>query len=170
MSSGSRASAELMIRIRKIVRAIHLESKKIQKDYGVSIPQLLCLQYLDSKEDKQAKLKEAASFLHLNSSTVSGIIDRLEARALAVRLPKQGDRRTTLIALTSKGEKVLKSTPTLLQDRLNQHLLSASESDIAAQIAALDQIIAMLGIENVEAAPMLAAQSDLGKDGEEERY
>lgn len=164
MSSGSTASAELMIRIRKIVRAIHLESKKIQKDYGVSIPQLLCLQYLDSKEGKQAKLKEAAAFLHLNSSTVSGIIDRLESGALAVRLPKQGDRRTTLIALTSKGEKVLKSTPTLLQDRLNQHLHSATDADVLAQIAALDQIIAMLGIENVEAAPMLATHSDLGRD------
>ncbi len=155
-----------MIRIRKIVRAIHLESKKIQKDYGVSIPQLLCLQYLDSKNDKQANLKEIASFLHLNSSTVSGIIDRLQDRALAVRLPKQGDRRTTLIALTSKGEKVLKNTPALLQDRLNQHLLSAPESEILAQIFALDQIIAILGIENVEAAPMLAAQSDLGRDNE----
>ena len=33
----------IMISIRKIVRAINLESKRIEKDYGLSIPQLLTL-------------------------------------------------------------------------------------------------------------------------------
>ena len=31
--------ADLMISIRKIVRAVNLESKRIEKNYGLSIPQ-----------------------------------------------------------------------------------------------------------------------------------
>ncbi len=34
---------EILIQIRRIVRSINLESKKIQKDFSVSIPQILCL-------------------------------------------------------------------------------------------------------------------------------
>ena len=45
---------EILTDIRKIVRSINLESKRIQKDFGVSIPQLLCLSYLSSCEGYQS--------------------------------------------------------------------------------------------------------------------
>ena len=37
---------ELMISIRKIVKAVNLESKIIQKYFGLSIPELLTLKFL----------------------------------------------------------------------------------------------------------------------------
>jgi hypothetical protein len=37
---------ELMISIRKIVRAVNLESKIIEKYFGLSIPELLTLKFL----------------------------------------------------------------------------------------------------------------------------
>ena len=40
-----------MISIRKIVRAINLESKRIEKDYGLSIPHLLTLKFLEEKAE-----------------------------------------------------------------------------------------------------------------------
>ena len=42
---------EILLKIRKIVRSINLESKKVQKEYGVSIPQILCLEYLNRSEN-----------------------------------------------------------------------------------------------------------------------
>ena len=39
--------SNIMISIRKIVRAINLESKRIEKDYNLSIPQLLTLKFLE---------------------------------------------------------------------------------------------------------------------------
>lgn len=166
MTRGSAASSEILVRIRKITRAINLESKKIQREYGVSIPQVLCLSFLDSLPGKQSTLKEIARYLELNSSTVSGIINRLEKHNLAVRLPKMGDRRTTLIALTSHGEKVLKSIPPLLQDKLTSHLEGASGQEIGTLTVALDQIISLLGIEEIEAAPVLAMNTDLSGENE----
>ena len=41
----------IMISIRKIVRAINLESKRIEKDYSLSIPQLLTLKFLEEKQN-----------------------------------------------------------------------------------------------------------------------
>ena len=43
--------ADLMISIRKIVRAVNLESKRIEKNHGLSIPQLLTLKFLKEHLD-----------------------------------------------------------------------------------------------------------------------
>ena len=45
MSNRNKYS-ELMISIRKIVRAVNLESKRIEKDFGLSIAQVLTLKFL----------------------------------------------------------------------------------------------------------------------------
>ena len=64
---------EILIDIRKIVRSINLESKRVQKDFGISIPQLLCLGHIERAENKVATHKELMELLSLNSSTVTGI-------------------------------------------------------------------------------------------------
>ena len=45
---------EIIIKIRQIVRSINLESKKVQSDFGVSIPQVLCLEFLKQSPNYQA--------------------------------------------------------------------------------------------------------------------
>src|SRR5690554_6744379 len=85
----------ILIRVRRIVRSINLESKKVQKDFGVSIPQILCLEYLKSSPNYQATQRAIREHLNLNSSTVTGIITRLEKHGLLARLPKSGDRKST---------------------------------------------------------------------------
>lgn len=164
MSNADHPSRDILTRIRRIVRAINLESKKVLRDHGVSIPQVLCLGFLEGRDGKQATLKEVAGFLNLNSSTASGLVDRLEQKGLAVRLPKRGDRRTTLVALTSRGEKVLRDTPPLLQHRLTNLLGQVSEQEVARITEALDHLILLLGISEVEASPVLAMNTDLGSE------
>jgi len=48
---------ELMISIRKIVRAVNLESKIIEKDFGLSIPQLLTLKFLKNDIEFKSTFK-----------------------------------------------------------------------------------------------------------------
>lgn len=64
---------EIVTDIRKILRSINLESKRIQKEFGISIPQLLCLTRLGHEEGYQATHKQLTEYLNLNSSTVTGI-------------------------------------------------------------------------------------------------
>lgn len=155
---------DILIDIRKIVRSINLESKKIQKDFGISIPQLLCLNYLSRQEDYQGTHKELTSYLNLNSSTVTGIVNRLQQKGYVARLPKKGDRRITYVALTSAGYKVLESTPDLLHDKLAIKLSKLPDSEIMSIRSSLHKLVEVLGLENVDASPLLVVEEPLSED------
>ncbi|WP_372753113.1 MarR family winged helix-turn-helix transcriptional regulator [Labilibaculum sp.] len=148
----------IIIKIRRIVRSINLESKKIQKNYGVSIPQVLCLEYLKNSPNYQATQKSIRDHLNLNSSTVTGIIGRLEKKGLLARLPKSGDRRVTTITLTSIGDDVLRATPDLLQQRLAIKLKRIPVEKLKIIGESLDLLVEMLEIEGLDASPLLTAE------------
>ncbi|WP_088655044.1 MarR family winged helix-turn-helix transcriptional regulator [Geofilum rhodophaeum] len=148
----------ILIRVRRIVRSINLESKKVQKDFGVSIPQILCLEYLKSSPNYQATQRAIREHLNLNSSTVTGIITRLEKHGLLARLPKSGDKRVTHITLTSAGDELLEKTPDLLQQRLASKLERLSPGKVEQISATLDQLIEMLELEESEEIPFLSAE------------
>ena len=154
-------STDILINIRKIVRSINLESKRIQKDYGVSIPQVLCLNYLSRAANFQATQSEIKSFLNLNSSTVSGIIQRLEKKGMIARLPKSGDKRVTNLILTAPGENLLRQVPPLLHDRLSVKLERIEEQELKNIEDVLEKLVDMLQIAEVEASPLITNDIDL---------
>lgn len=140
------------------MRSINLESKKVQKDFGVSIPQILCLEYLKSSPGYQATQRSIRDHLNLNSSTVTGIIGRLEKKGFLARLPKSGDKRVMHITLTSSGDALLKRTPDLLQQRLDEKLKGLSADELVRVGSALDLLIEMLEIEStpVDEMPLIS--------------
>lgn len=148
-------NTNILIKIRKIIRAINLESKKIQKEHGVSIPQVLCLGFLSRSHDFQAGQQQIREYLNLNASTVTGIIGRLEKKGLIARLPKSGDKRITTIALTAKGSDLLERIPPLMHERLSAKLLDYSDDQRREVEKALDQVIGFLDIETLDASPLI---------------
>lgn len=154
----------IIIKIRRIVRSINLESKKIQKDYGVSIPQILCLEYLKNSPNYQATQKDIRDHLNLNSSTVTGIISRLEKRGMLARLPKSGDKRVATLTLTSIGYELLENTPDLLQQLLSVKLEKVPEDDLKKISESLDILVNMLEIEDLDASPVLTAEGTINEE------
>ena len=154
-------TTEILIKVRKIVRSINLESKKIQKEYGVSIPQVLCLNYLQKAEGFQATQGEIRKFLNLNSSTVSGIIDRLERKGYVARLPRSGDKRVVNITLTSGGEEHLSMIPSLLHEQLSEKLQHLDAEQLKKLQEGLDLLVTLLNLQEVEASPLLTMEGDL---------
>ena len=150
-------TTEILIKIRKIVRSINIESKKIQKEYGVSIPQVLCLNYLKNSDNYQATQGELRKFLNLNSSTISGIINRLEIKGLVARLPRQGDKRIVNIALTSKGDLLLQQIPSLLQLILSERLDKLVNKIVIQIFESLEFLVNLLDINDIEAFPSFPA-------------
>lgn len=149
-------TTEILIKIRKIVRSINLESKKIEKEYGVSIPQVLCLHYLRDAKNFQAGQGDIRKFLNLNASTTSGIINRLETKGLIARLPKSGDKRVVTIALTSNGDKLMEQMPALLHEKLEEKLKKLDENEALKIQDSLELLVNLLGIDEIEAFPMVA--------------
>ncbi|MDD2437356.1 MAG: MarR family transcriptional regulator [Massilibacteroides sp.] len=153
-------TTEILIKIRKIVRSIDIESKKIQKEYGVSIPQVLCLHFLHGSPNYQSTQGEIRTFLNLNSSTVSGIIDRLEKKGLVARLPRSGDKRIMNIALTSAGDKLLNTIPSLLHEQLSEKLQLLERDEVIKVQEGLDILVRLLNIEQIDASPLITINID----------
>ncbi len=146
---------EILISIRKIVRSINLESKKIEKDFDISIPQLLCLSHLSRCTAYQTTVSNLMDLLSLNSSTVTGIVNRLEKKGLVARLPKQGDKRITFVALTASGLKLLESSPNVLHNQLTAKINSLPSETQEMISNSLKIIINALDINELDASPML---------------
>ncbi len=151
-------STEILINIRKIVRSVNLESKRIQKEFGISIPQLLCIHYLASKADYQSTVTQIAEYLNLNLSTVTGIVDRLEKKRLVARLPKTGDKRKTVISLTADGFKLLDQSPELLHHQLSRKLSSLSKEQLESLKSSLEVLVQCFDLSEEEASPMITIE------------
>ena len=152
---------EILIDIRKIVRSINLESKRIQKDFGISIPQLLCLGHINRSDNRVSTHRELMNLLSLNSSTVTGIINRLEKNDLVKRLPKSGDKRVTYIGITPKGSEVVLQAPDILHDQLATKIKALPRSTQRKIKDALSIIVEAMEIEEIEAAPLIALNDPL---------
>ena len=99
--------------------------------------------------------------LSLNSSTVTGIVNRLEKKGTVARLPNNEDKRITSIALTSKGLKLLEEAPDILHDQLYRKISELPEDKQDAIREALRIIVSALDIEHLEASPMLTIEEPI---------
>jgi len=144
-----------MISVRKIVRAINLESKRVEKNFGISIPQLLTLKYLKEKPDYKTTMRSLREFLSLNASTVTGIVSRLETKGFIARLPDPSDKRSTPIVLTSKGDDLIKKTNLSLHEKISKNLEALNEEEYSAIVESFQTIINFLNIEDLDASPII---------------
>jgi len=149
---------EILVKLRKIIRSINLESKKIEKQHGISIPQLLCLQYLSEQEDYKSTASSIKGYLKLNPSTVTGIINRLESKGMVARLPNPGDKRMAFITLTAKGADTLKASPTTLQEKLAGRLSKLSTEEIKELGRNINLLVQLMDAEGIDASPIVTTQ------------
>jgi DNA-binding MarR family transcriptional regulator len=88
---------------------------------GVTAVQGVVLNFL-AAEDKVTS-RQLGQRTKLDSATLTGILDRLEAMELVERRAHPGDRRAILVCLTAKGKKVASNVhATILQ--ANRELLA----------------------------------------------
>jgi DNA-binding MarR family transcriptional regulator len=70
-------------------------------DVGLSPPQALALRLLEP--GKPTPMSELAGLMHCDNSNITGIVDRLESRALVTRQPATHDRRVKHLLVTEEG-------------------------------------------------------------------
>ncbi|NMM46989.1 MarR family winged helix-turn-helix transcriptional regulator [Marinigracilibium pacificum] len=146
---------DILIDLRRIIRAINLESKRIQKVYDLSIPQLLTLKFLKQSQSSMATQKDIKEHLNLNASTVTGIIKRLEAKGYIARLPRQDDKRSSLIALTKLGQNTFDKVPPLMQEKLEKSLEQMDESELNIIKSSINTLVNLMDAGKIDASPLL---------------
>ncbi len=75
---------KILYLIRRLIQAGELYTKELDKNYQVSVPQLLCL--LTLHENGSLPSSQIAKNTMVGSSTMTGIIDRLEQKGLVRRV------------------------------------------------------------------------------------
>lgn len=153
--------AEILTRIRQIVRSVNLESKQIEKEYGISIPQLLCLIFLKGKNDSRAYNKEIKGFLQLNASTVTGIISRLERKGFIIRLPKQKDKRVGMVSITNEGLKLIDNSSESPYLQLSKKLKELSPEKLQRLQSSFDTIIDFLHVEPIDTTSVITPETGI---------
>lgn len=146
---------DILVKLRKIIRSINLESKRIEKELGISIPQLLVLQFLSTRPQYRALATEIKEHIKLNASTVTGILHRLELKGMVARMPHPADGRSAFVVLTALGAEVLAKSPTTLQEKLSRRLRQISPAQLAELSKNIELLIQILDVESIDAAPLL---------------
>ena len=148
--------------IRKIIRSVDQHSKWLSAEYGITIPQLLSL--MELVESGPMTLKEISEAIFIGSSTLVGIVDRLEARGLVKRERSDKDRRKVMIAPTEQGHELIQRSPSPLQDNLRIALNQLPELERTTIALSLERIVELLEIKQISAAPVLEVMTDLVDD------
>lgn len=144
---------EVLIALRRVIRATDLHSKHLSKTTGLTAPQLLVLQSLRDKGEMS--VGELANQVSLSQATVTSIIDRLEKKRLVVRERSKEDKRKVLVSLTEEGLDSVIDAPTPLQDHFIRQFRDLQEWEQTALISSLQRISQMMDAHHIDAAPVL---------------
>ncbi|MFV8819047.1 MarR family winged helix-turn-helix transcriptional regulator [Haliea sp. E17] len=145
---------EVLIALRRVIRATDLHSKHLSKTTGLTAPQILLLQAIRNGEGGTT-IGDLASEVSLSQATVTNILDRLERRGYVYRERSQKDRRKVHACLTDQGLQVLKDAPIPLQDQFARQFADLHEWEQTMIIAALQRVAHMMDAQHIDASPVL---------------
>lgn len=143
---------QVIVALRRITRAADIHSHLLQRDYGVTGPQLSTLRVVHRLQPvSTGALARAAC---IGYATLTGILDRLEENGLVTRTRDPDDRRSVILKMTKAGERLLSSAPSLLQTRLREEIAKVSERD---RSNILNTLLRVAGLMEAEQANSSAA-------------
>jgi DNA-binding MarR family transcriptional regulator len=134
--------------MRKLMQGSMLYTKELDKKYQVSVPQLTCLLALN--EHGPLPPSQIAKYIMVNSSTVTGIIDRLEQKGFVERSRISPDRRVITISLTDKGKELAGHAPPPLQEKIVDGLKKLPEEEVDQIVQSLTKLAYMLDVQDLE--------------------
>lgn len=144
---------EVLVSLRRVIRATDLHSKHLAKTTGLTAPQILLLQTIRDKGE--VSIGQLANDMSLSQATVTTILDRLEKRELVYREKSKEDKRKVHAYLTNAGLEVLKDAPAPLQDQFTRQFNDLQEWEQTMIISSLQRVAQMMDAQHIDASPVL---------------
>ena len=144
---------EVLVALRRIIRATDLHSKQLAKNTGLTAPQMLLLQTLRNKGEET--VGELAKEMNLSQATVTTILDRLEKKSLIVRERATNDRRKVMVYLSDSALDILKDAPIPLQEQFTRQFNDLQDWEQLMIITSLGRIAHMMDAQHIDASPVL---------------
>jgi DNA-binding MarR family transcriptional regulator len=145
---------QVIVALRRITRAADIHSHLLQRDFGVTGPQLSTLRVIYRMQPVSTGALARAAYI--GYATLTGILDRLEEHGYVTRTRDPADRRTVILNMTREGEKLLASAPSLLQTRLNEELRQMPSTEQSTLLNSLTRVATLMesdrtnGLEGAE--------------------
>ncbi|GEM00619.1 DNA-binding transcriptional regulator, MarR family [Halolactibacillus halophilus] len=125
-------SIDAIVRIEKNMRYINgiikHKGREILKNYCITTPQFIALQWL--LEEGDLTIGELSNKINLAFSTTTDLVDRMEKNTLVERKRDTKDRRVVRIHLLIKGKEIIQEVIEKRQQYLAEVLYDMSTADI----------------------------------------
>ena len=138
-----RKEEELLVALRRVIRAVDLRSKQLSKHVGLTGPQLLVMQNIEERPG--IMVREIAENINLSPATITNILDRLESRDLATRIRSTQDKRKVGVFLTERGKEAVVDAPRPLQEHFVERFSQLKEWEQSQMVATVQRIVSTRG-------------------------
>lgn len=154
---------EVLTSIRQIVKCISGHSKRLSRDVGLTVPQLMCLKAIGELEGRvdEVNVILVGKRVYISQATVSRIIERLVRAGLVHRERSTIDRRRVRLSLTHAGLEQYRALPTPLQEKFIERLDALPVTEREQILSTLRRVAELMGAADLDAAPLLVPGENL---------
>ncbi|MCC7014341.1 MAG: MarR family transcriptional regulator [Planctomycetes bacterium] len=121
--------------------ALDARSKRMLARFGLTAPQRLFLRIVGRYPGIAPG--EVASIMEVHPSTLSGVLRRMHSRKWIVREGDAGDRRRSLMSLTSEGRRIDELRSGTVEEAVRRALARCAPKDIEAT----ERVLRVVGAE-----------------------
>jgi DNA-binding MarR family transcriptional regulator len=139
---------QIIFSIRRLIQASELYTKELNRKYQISAAQLNCI--LTLYEYGPLPPSKIADHMMVKSSTVTGVVDRLEIKGIAERMRNSPDRRVITIQLTEDGKKLAQNAPPPIQQKIIDGLKKTDTAKKKQIVSSLNMLTDMLDVQDLE--------------------
>jgi len=137
---------QLILSLRQVNRAVDLHSKQLNKQFGLTGPQLLVIKKI--VELKRPMAKMVAEAVNLSPATVTTIIDRLEVNKLVQRKRSDYDKRRVELFVTDEGSSLLIQEPQALPTTFISQFQALGSWEQHQLLSSVQRIVDMMESES----------------------
>ena len=144
---------DLLVSMRKIIQAIDIHSRTLNKRFGLTGPQLVVL--LEIYQKGQISITPLSKATSLSQATVTDITKRLASKGLIDRKKREDDRRAVSLFLTDTGIEVMKDLPSPLQETFTNRFSTLEDWEQMMILSAFERVVSLMSAEKIDASPIM---------------
>lgn len=157
--------AEIIDDIRRVFQAVNEQSKKAQRETGLTGPQLWAIKTIG--ELAPVRVSDLAARMYLHPATVVGILNRLETQNFIRRIRTNEDRRVVRIELTEAGNDLVAKAPQVVQGLLVCGLEVLPLAELQEISGSLRKLVHILGAQELPPQLLLSQEVNVSKPAKE---
>jgi DNA-binding MarR family transcriptional regulator len=118
--------------------------ERLRLEFGTTLPKFDVMAALDRRPAGMT-MTELSRFLMVSNGNVTGLVDRLVAEGMVVRLAHEQDRRATFVRLTRKGAQAFQVMARAHEAWVSEILAGFGRQESETLIGLLDSVRAQAG-------------------------